>query len=294
MRRRFAMQPCRAAAALERRHALGQEPGDEAGKHIARSGGRQLGGALVEMATRPSGAAMAVSGPFNSTTQPACRRRFAHRFDAASANSSSRPGNRRSNSPSCGVSTVAGRNWANSASGSAAKEVSASASSTRRAACQHRGAQFLRRRADAAARPDDDGVEALVLQQAATARLRPSNGLTMIAVRCAALTAHGVGRARDADQPRADTQRTPRRQPRRAGGVRRTADDQRMAAAIFVAERIGLRERHCPKGSAVLTKIVGGFQRRIGNADLRQRQRVRIAAGPASAHGPVSCGRRSP
>ena len=78
--------------------------------------------------------------------------------------------NSRGNSPSCGVRTTCGSCDAliasNRRSGASAKLVSASASSTRRALRRQRGQhEIAGPLADAGARPDHAGVEALVGQQ---------------------------------------------------------------------------------------------------------------------------------
>ena len=68
-----AVRPCThapAAAARERVEAPGEEPGDDAGEHVAAAGGGQLGAAGRVQRDRPSGAATTVPGPFSSTTAP--------------------------------------------------------------------------------------------------------------------------------------------------------------------------------------------------------------------------------
>src|SRR5262249_55165689 len=92
--------------------------------------------------TRPSGAAITVSDPFSKTVAPdrsaAARARFG--LSPRSA------GNRRSNSPSWGVNRTGPRMASNSAFGSPANTVSASASSRQGFAAASSARAFLRSR----------------------------------------------------------------------------------------------------------------------------------------------------
>ena len=65
----------------------------------------------------------------------------------------------------------------------------------------------------------------------------PSIGSSMIAVRCAALTASASGGEATVTSPDADAERAARRQPRRAGARRRPRDDHRVAAVVLVHQR---------------------------------------------------------
>ena len=120
--RGHAVQPGAGARGLPRRHALRQQPADQARQHIARAAVASQGGAERLTAARPSGAAMMVSAPFSSTTAPV--RAAAAR--AADSRSGAGAPNTRANSPPCGVSTAAPR----SPSGLPAKAENTSASPT--------------------------------------------------------------------------------------------------------------------------------------------------------------------
>ncbi len=85
--------------------------------------------ALVLTTARPSGAATTVSGPFSSTTAPAWAA-AARAAAILSGDLAMRPGNTRSNSPACGVSTSSRSRIENRDSASSLNTVRASASTT--------------------------------------------------------------------------------------------------------------------------------------------------------------------
>ena len=150
------------------------------------------------------------------------------------------------------------------------KDVSASASSTAAAplasTASHQLAGFA---ADAQTGPDHHRIEPLVGQKSAKP-FAPSNGLTMMAVRCAALIGNRLALRGHADQPGADAQRAPRRQPRRAGGMRRSRHHHAMAAGIFV--RLGFRpgKIRAPQRRACFRTGGRSAQAASRNADIGQ------------------------
>ena len=164
--RRSAVQPGAGAGGLPGRHALGQQPGDDPGQHVAGAGGGEPGrrrgvdrGASVRRGDDRV-------GPFSSTTAPV--RAAAARAAAAGL----RPGrpNTRANSPACGVSTAAPRK----ASGLPAKAekrvgVGHHACARRRSAAAGRP----RARLGAEARAADPDMAAGVCQQ------RPASGASL-------------------------------------------------------------------------------------------------------------------
>ncbi len=145
------------------------------------------GGALALIAAFPSGAAITVSVPLRSTTQPALRAaaRAAASFEGSVF---SKPGNIRSNSPACGVSTHWARNCENNPLALSSKEVSASASRTTAASLPRVAAT---RSCVRSPTPQPGPIATALSRLSAKSALKPmapSNGFTMIAVRWAALT----------------------------------------------------------------------------------------------------------
>ena len=122
------MQPHRGGGRRERLHALGQQPEHDAGEHIAAARRRQL-----RRRVRVDRGAAVGRGDRRCRRPSAAPPRRSAALRGAPARACCRPvSNRRANSPSCGVITQGERIAENSASGSSANEVSASASSTAR------------------------------------------------------------------------------------------------------------------------------------------------------------------
>ncbi len=119
------MQPDGSGGGREGVHVLSQKTQDEAAEHVAEPAVARVGGALLLMMARPSGAAMTVSAPFNTITAPL--RRAASR---ARDNLSPVASKMRLNSPSCGVMTQAPWMAWNSSAGRDANALMASASIT--------------------------------------------------------------------------------------------------------------------------------------------------------------------
>ncbi len=149
------------------------------------------GGALSAIAARPSGAATTVSGPLSKTTAPeiSAARRARSSFEG---DSSARALNKRLNSPSCGVITVALVRLLmalQSVCGSSAKLVSASASST--TARSPLSAAITKSRMGWPTPPP--GPSSTTLRRASSRKRAsssaPSTGRTMTARLAAALTA---------------------------------------------------------------------------------------------------------
>lgn len=131
-------------------------------------------------ATRPSGAAMWVCGPFNRTTAPD---RCAAQYAAAARSARSISGNSRANSPVCGVMTsFAHRCW-KSRAGSPANAVMASASSTM-GISRFSSAQTI----SAMSAPAPGPMASAVTRWSIQANLS-SASRSMIAVTCAACSA---------------------------------------------------------------------------------------------------------
>ena len=289
----LAMEPRRRCCRGQRRQALGHQAGRESRQHVARSGGRQRG-RRMDIDDRPSvgsrdhrigsleqdrGAAHAGRPAAHASTLPG---------------TPARSGNRRRNSPSCGVSKTGRESPRTGATGSSAKTVTASASSTtarpRRQRREHGVARAL---VHAGARADQEGVAALVVER--VARRRAVVGVDdQVAGLGHAVDRRRRRRRRDGRKARPCPAGRERRQPRRARR-RGAAQDREMAAGVFVVAGIVAPQGVRPQRRLVAPEL-RRRSRREPTVECRYRRPAirRTGAGPRGNNGRAWHGRKSP
>ena len=262
---------------------------------VARSGG-----ALSAIAARPSGAATTVSGPFRTTTAPeraaACAR--AVELGGEPRRDRERGARTRRRAASARPAPARCRDRRRRAGRARRRRTSARRRRGRRRGLEASAAStsVARRLADAERRPEHDGVPPAVGEDRGEALRAVHRAASMIAVRCAALTASASGGEATVTRPAPTRSAAARREARRAGPDHRAGDDDGMAAVVFVAVDAAAR------GSAAATAAAGcgrSFGRIVvehdgSDADVGDGDRAGVARGRAGADGRASAGRRSP
>ena len=258
-------------------HALRRQAGDETGGTSPEPAVASDGGRSQPIEARPSGAATIVSGPLRTTTAPGsgAPRASASSFDRRSTHFDA--GNNRANSPSCGVTIVAGRSRPISAASLRRRRQSSSARRRRApssAARAGRSAPPRQARASPRRRPPPARARrSRAGRRAALEAGRPAKGATITAVEMRRIGRDGVDRARDGrTPPRRAVPHAPRAWMRPCDGPGRRRSAPRRA---YICAR-----RRSSRGGAA-RQIAGA----LTNAFARSRQDASLKADVGEADG---------